>query len=316
MKSDSIQDSTRYIVSEFHRGDIFPGNMLEMSRNVYLESGAIIDGAIYGKELHLNGNNILVEKSVYCKSEIIINSTGDHENVSPIEFYSCVSTAKSIVNNENSSLIRFHSDIYANKINLQNVIIYGNVYADTVILDNSIVLGGVYCNDFTISNSVLFTFNANKVNIGESLHILSPIVISKNYIEVCHPVKAITFLSLFDYDTEVEAVDGFIVLDQDDVIKIEKDDDAGDSEGYYVLSISERILNSSEIIRNFKKNKEIINSLTLSSHMTEEGKRVVNKVKEEEIEKRLRECLHKDQKYHKLNQVKTYDELLKQILNN
>ena len=47
MQSDSIQDSTRYVVSDTHDGSVLPGTRIEMWRDVYLLSGANVVGGVW-----------------------------------------------------------------------------------------------------------------------------------------------------------------------------------------------------------------------------------------------------------------------------
>jgi hypothetical protein len=54
-----------------------------------------------------------------------------------------------------------------------------------------------------------------------------------------------------------------------------------------VLSVAERLLNTSEIIDHFKQNKNFVEFLSLNSHLSEEDKQSFNAKNKEELEKEL-----------------------------
>lgn len=74
MPQDSIQDSTRYVVSDVHHGSVLPGERREMDRDVYLLSGADVRGGLWSNKLSVAAPDINVEGSVYAKGSITIGA--------------------------------------------------------------------------------------------------------------------------------------------------------------------------------------------------------------------------------------------------
>ena len=72
METDSIQDSTRYVVSDVHHGSILPGNRAEL--DVFILNNAEVKGAIWANDLTINGSNVLIEDSVYAKRTVLIKN--------------------------------------------------------------------------------------------------------------------------------------------------------------------------------------------------------------------------------------------------
>lgn len=275
MISDSIQDSTRYIVSNVHHGSILPGNRMEMFRDVFLLTNAEIRGGIYSHNLLVEGSNITVDKSVFSAKSIIIKEVKPDIKLTGNRFNSTVVATDSILIENKVIKTKFKSDIYTNKLNISNTIVYGNIYSENAIIDNCIVLGGIFCSErLRISNSIYSTFRADSVNLGTNLYQLYPIALSRNQILMKNPIKAITFLNIYD-SVSKNTDSGIIVLDQDDIFEVDEHYPSGNgsknnndiNNKLYCLSIAERILNTEKIIEHFRFNKVFLESLALESHL-------------------------------------------------
>lgn len=268
MDSDSIQDSTRYLVGEEHVGNIMPGDRAEMMRNIYLRSGAHIKGGIYGNELSVEGNGITVDGAVYCKSHIRINLLEENDQ-KDATFRSAVVCPGTILTTTSVCKTRFLSDIYSGKINLKRGFVYGNIYASSATIEDSVVLGGVYCTkQLTLKNSIIFTFRAGDCSISEHVSILSPFGFAEK-IQLKSTVNVIAFSGLFEKG--YKQTGGGLKLDETDVyeIELEKKDPSAEAAGkkIQVLSIAERLLNTAEVIKHFEQNRNFIEFLSLNSHL-------------------------------------------------
>lgn len=321
MKSDSIQDSTRYVVSNLHHGSILPGSRAEMQRDVFLLSNAEIKGGIWANDLLVRGENIKVEKSIFTKRSLTIDDDDKGKKVKPIDFQSSVVASESIVRNDSQTPLKFQSDIYTNKLNISNAFVMGNIYADQAIIKNSIVLGGIYCkNSLNIGNSMFSTFRTNKVILGNNLYMFFPVALSEEPIEVKDPIKSLTFLNLFQSIKKVENT-GIILLDNDDVFKVDENylgknesEDKNELENYvekdlYCLSLSERILNTNTLVEHLKFNKSFIEKIALSSHYKEETKTDVIDKPIEELEKILWDLLNSKKKLNEISSTTTIDKM-------
>lgn len=316
MKQDSIQDSTRYVVSNIHHGSVLPGTRAEMSRNVYLLSKADIKGGVWANELTIKGSGISVKEAVYSRGPISIEASDDKASKrnakKTVVFGSCVVSADSILVNQLPYKIRFMSDVYSEKINLTNSIVYGNVFANNAIIKNSIVLGGAFCKEkLEIENSMISTFRTKKVLLNENVFLFFPFALAETPITIKEPVKALTFLNMYkdlkkNSESKSKKKDGGVIyLDEDDIFEIfpeesEKDKDIdGDSEGSkktYVLSGNERILDVIEVEKHFQYNRKFLENLTLGSHYDPSLKSEKFKQPLEELEKNLWDILgaHKE----------------------
>ncbi len=289
MTPDSIQDSTRYVVGQLHYGNIMPGNRAEMMRDVYLNQGAHVTGGIYSNELNVSGSDIFVEGAVYCKRNIRITGDGNPSG-KDITFGSTVVCPGTLLVPESATRTRFLSDIYTGMTNLKNVVVYGNVYASSATIEDSIILGGIYCRKhLKLKNCIFFTFRAGDCLIEEHTSILSPFGFAER-ITLGSTVNVLTFKCLFDRD-EDQGKSGSIRLDSTDIYEIDLQKKEGTQEGtgkkLQVLSVAERLLNTSEIIEQFKQNRNFIEFLALNSHLSEEDKASFIRNNREELEKDL-----------------------------
>lgn len=322
MPRDSIQDSTRYVVSDLHHGSILPGKRSEMLRDVFLISGADIRGGVYAHELLVEGSNISVEKSVYTSKSIIFKDGKNKNNKSNNHFGSTVVASDSILMENKDIKNRFKSDIYCTKLNISNSIVYGNIFVNSAIISNSIILGGIFCRDnLKISNSIYSTFRANTVELGSNLHQLFPVALSQTPIELKSRIKTITFLNIFN-KMEDNTGSGVVELDEDDIFEVDENFLAKEEyytsnesvkKKLYCLSIAERILNTEKIIEHFKQNKLFIESLALESHLKPDEKMDEYNKPLDELEKYLWSLLEGNQQLPSVEGVESIKTLFERM---
>jgi len=267
MRTDNIHDSTRYVVSDEHHGNILPGKRIEMWRDVYLKSGAYIKGGIWCGSLSCIGSNICVENAVYCRGAATIkgdlSNSNSKENVT---FKSCFSTPDSLIIEKTPYKVRFLSDLYISKINISNSFIYGNLYANHAIIQDSIILGGVFCQGvLKLNNSIVSTFEANRAILGEGVSVIFPFAIGKEEINLSNPITFLTFYNIFKNDDDQGEA---ILADDEDIFQISlqvdknKDDDSN-NELINCISISEKILDCKLYFNNLLSNRQFIQYLSL-----------------------------------------------------
>ena len=93
MERDSISNELRYIVDKKHIGSIFPTKLRDLTRTVFLNNGAEIQGAIFAHSIQINGGKITIDKAVFAKNTMKI--TLDQPGF--INFKSTVAARKSIL---------------------------------------------------------------------------------------------------------------------------------------------------------------------------------------------------------------------------
>lgn len=295
---DSIQDSTRYVVNNLHRGSVLPGNRSELRRDVYLESGADVRGGIWSNSLFVHGNPVNVTDSVYCLASATVEATGDDDGKPRITFGSCVASNESLLIEEKSPKVKFESDIYTGQLNLTNAFVYGNVFARRAVIRDSVILGGVFCEQsLTLERSFVSTFNADRVEIGEGTGMFMTYATANDQIVLRAPMRVLTFYSLYQ-DVEGEIGDA-VVLDEADIFSVNIDDaedgsSASQMRRIQCISILERVLDSEPLDDHIVFNKNFIEYLSLFRNFTPDAKSRFGAVSLENLEAALWDLLEED----------------------
>ncbi len=268
---DSIQDSTRYVVGNLHRGSILPGTRLEMGRDVFLESGADVRGGVWCGSLSVLGPKVNVADAVYCNGSARIEPTDTGTTEGTVTFGSCFSASESLSIEPSPVRIRFLSDIYTNQLNISNAFVYGNIYANRAVIRNSIVLGGVYCDSsLTIERSLVSTFNTRRAVIGKGSGLFFTYAVARESIDLQDPVRMLTFYTLY---RQSGGVGDSVLLDEDDIVTITLDADPDDFQSRYArqvycLSVMERVLDSEPLGKHLLFNKRFIEQLAIHRNLS------------------------------------------------
>jgi hypothetical protein len=299
MESDSVQDSTRYVVSGLHHGSVLPGKRAEMWRNAYLLPGTDIRGGVWCDELAIHGPDIKIAESVYARGRVTIaDEDPKHPKNGNVTFESCITTPDALMTNSAKFKTRFLSDVYVGRLNISNAIIYGNVFAKSAIIRDSIILGGVFCQGkLEIEDSLIGTFKTRSAVIGKNVSLLMPFALSHEHITLQHPVNVLTFYSLYKHRAEAPENERVIILGNDDVHRLflpsdvaarSEDEEAAE---LYCLSVAERILDSDAFVDVFEYNCKMTEYLSLGKHFDSSTKGDLFDRPMEELEERLWETL-------------------------
>ena len=269
MNRDSIQDSTRYVVGGVHQGSVIPGTRMEMWRDVYLIGGADVRGGVFCGSLSVQGPNVSVSESVYCRGAARVTS-GDNPDpaAAPVTFGSSFASPDSLVVEDDEFKVRFLADLNVGQLNLANAFVYGNVFADRAVIRNSIVLGGIFCkNRLVMENSMASTFDAGRVQIGEGNYLLLPYAVARREMDMRAPVTALTFYSL--YRQPRGGAGETVALDNRDIVKLDipADSDEGEPRRIYCLSMLDRLLDSQPLANHLVMNRKLIERLVLQDKM-------------------------------------------------
>jgi hypothetical protein len=279
MIQDSVQDSTRVVVSEERYGSIIPGARAEMWRDVFLLPGARVHGAVWGNSLQVEGPGVSVDAGVYVRGGIQIlpssrveASATDGESVT---FGSAITTPDALLVDARVRFrVRIWSNLYCGRLNLRNAIVYGNVCARSAVIRNSVILGSVHCDDsLALEESVVATFQAETAKLGPRVSLLLPLATANREIALADApggsgagvtVRVLFFCPLPEGEAaEAPAEEGVVTLDRSDVYQVRQPD--GDEVS--VLSLGQRVLDAFPLKERLRQNWTILRELALADHL-------------------------------------------------
>ncbi len=192
MEQDKISDDVRYVVNGRHIGAIFPTNVMELNREVYLNDGADIEGAIYAHSLYIRGGDITVSRSIFSNNTLKISL--EKEGMVNLKASLGVGRSLYIEDLAENNYVRIRGDVHLGNANLKKIIVYGNIYGHHINLDHAAVLGGIFATGkVTVKNSLVGTFLADRVNLNDGTTLWLTEGIGEHGVELSGDVSGFTF---------------------------------------------------------------------------------------------------------------------------
>lgn len=276
MGPERVEDTTRVVVDQRHRGGVIPGNRSEMWRDVFLVPGAAVEGPVWADRLQVEGPRVSIGESVYARGGILVERD---EEVTPdtddaVTFESSVTTPESLTVRNTGFRTRIRSNVYAGTVHLENCVVYGNLYADRAVVRNSLVLGGVYSGgELSVEGSVLATFDVAAAEIGPGTSLLFPVALTTQAPDLDHPVRVLCFYNLAELMEGVDDVHGgTVALGPDDIHPIDLPDrsDREGRETVHALTLNRRLLDVHDLEANLRTNRKVLEELALLDHLPED----------------------------------------------
>ncbi|MGD2113717.1 MAG: polymer-forming cytoskeletal protein [Acidobacteriota bacterium] len=313
MTDDSIQDSTRYVISGHHKGAVLPGVRSEMRRDVFLRPGAEVHGGLFARDLTVSGAPVTVAGSVYARGSVTLGAEDDDAvEGEAVTFEGVVAASHSLVaGDDRTSELRFLGDLFSDRIKLQDATVRGNVYAKNAILENCVVLGGVFCSGtLTLENCLVSTFRAARAELASEVLLLLPFALSVEPLELDFPVKILSFGSLEKLVKGRAKTwrDSVVFADGTDVIRVSDPaaPTAGEGDGpgdLHVLSLGSRILDLDGAKEKIEENRRILEMISLGDHLAPSAKEEFEGGELQKIETALRGLLSRAPKKEKIPKV-------------
>lgn len=269
MNADSIQDSTRVVVSALRYGAIIPNTRAEMWRDVFLLPGADLRGGIFCNHLNVEGGDVQVREAVYARGEVRVSAAapaGEAAAKQPVTFHSAIVSGDAIKVESGTFKTRLLSNVHGRIVNLDGAIVFGNIYATRVSLKNCVVLGGVFAKGaLTVQNSVLATFTADNATLHDHTRLLFPAAMARAELRIAGSVEVLAGLDLSKPDT---IGGGAVSVTQADVYAVRNPTpEDGAPANVQLLSLNQRVLEGEELLGAFARNKRVLDVAALWPHL-------------------------------------------------
>ena len=259
-------DATRISCAERRLGSIQPATRAEMLRDVFLTTGARIEGGVWANRLTIETPGVEVRDAVYARGGITIRAQTPQGLTSHgLDIESTVVTPDSIVVADEAGRVRIRSNVYAGTANLRNCIIYGNVYATRASLRDCVVVGGVFVREaLDAENCVLGTFACDSAHLGVNTHLIVPNGIASTSLTIAADVSCLMFGALGSNGNTAASE---LKLTQGDVYRVDQRGDRTDIGGTLLLTASYRLLDLRPLLDTLVENQRLCTRLALDVHL-------------------------------------------------
>ena len=191
------------LILDKHRviSPIIPQTYKEIDNDIVVKGEAVIDGAVYARQLNVENGPLTICGAVFAKNCISSRAGNDAQ----IAFRKAVAGGGKIELCDKGRKY-FGADVNSGVIKLKNAVVAANVFGSEVSLENCVVLGGVFATKtLHVSSSVVGTFNAPSVLVVGDNYILYPSVFSVEPLNVATDAKLYN-LTLADWGSLMKGV--------------------------------------------------------------------------------------------------------------
>lgn len=262
-------DSTRIACSDRRLGSIQPAVRADLLRDVYLASGARIEGAVWANRLFIEGPSVSVRDAIFARGSIRIDPSPAPRNVDDvIDLGSAVATADSLVIAPDAGRIRVRSNIYANAVNLRNCVVYGNIYAEHATLTDCAVVGGIYASGaLHLERCVAGTFVAGGATLKKRVAMLLPCGVAKGQISLQGLVTWELLARTFEATGEPATA---TVMEESDILRVDELGIPSPDGDHRMLSVAFRLLDASSLTDAIAESQTVCTRLSLDAHVPKE----------------------------------------------
>jgi len=181
--SESVENAKRVVVDGRWDGNVIPGRIDEMGREVYVREGAEVSGCVYGFNVRLEGPCV-VQKAVYASREIVLSpQNGD------IWIHSSLGSKELVQVEPSPHRVLIEGDVNGANIHLQNSVVRGNVLGDEVRLEGCVVLGIIQAGRVAeLQATTSLTVDAPQLHFGPGCGLLLPYARATQQVDITEPV--------------------------------------------------------------------------------------------------------------------------------
>lgn len=244
LKTINFNENKIVLSNHLVQSDILPSTLKEIGRDIIVDGQAEINGAVFAKNLFVNGGPLTVSGAIFAQNEIHIKN----DITEKVHFKKAVGCSASLSGLLTQSRIDFWGDITAKRVALKNAFIAGSVLADEIDLDSCVVMGGVFATKkLTLRNVVTGTFNGPEAFLAGNVYLLMPAAFSVEPI-TSGPDLAVwnlamaDLLSLYFSKPEKEASGGVKMDPTVDSLAIQLFDDKGDKQTIRSFSVAGKVM--------------------------------------------------------------------------
>jgi hypothetical protein len=235
------RDEAKLVLTGRRRGPEVPTKHAELDRQVFVEAGATVEGAILGGRVVVTGPNTTVAGPVYARRSMSLSPAGGR-----IELGGGAIARDGILaeaGEGEAGWTTIVGDVHSDQVRLVRTFVFGAVFGRIVSLENCAVLGGAYASEsLSLSSSLVSTFQCQRCEIGAGCYLLFLGATASDELVVRRPVTCLEFLGWdWLFDGAGAPTGGGVLLTQDDAEVLDALED-GQPTRIFVLGAARRIM--------------------------------------------------------------------------
>lgn len=181
--SSNVESSKRVVVEGRWDGNVIPGRIEEVAREVFIRPGSYVHGGVFGDRIEIEGA-ATIEKCIYASRDVRLVMSGD------VVCQSSLGAKRNIASEEASGVLRVYGDVIGHDISLRRAAILGSLHGRNVRLSECVVLGPVVAERRAdLSHCCVLTVNAAEVRLGAEVATVLPYLMASEAIDLDDPVQ-------------------------------------------------------------------------------------------------------------------------------
>lgn len=185
----SVETSKRVVVEGRWDGDLLPGTMAELNREVIVRPGSTITGGVFGRVIRIQGPASF-KRAVYATEEIEIEATGE------VRFESSLGCRNilTVSSPDSGGHVAVAGDINVRNAQLERCVVRGSVHADTAHLSHCLVFGVLHARESVeLLQTIALTVDGQSVRFGCGCGIILPYARASKDLTLDEGVRLVAF---------------------------------------------------------------------------------------------------------------------------
>jgi len=183
----TVETEKRVVVEGRWDGNILPGRVEELNRELIVRPGAHITGGVFGRLVQVEGP-VEIERAVYASEELEVIAKGD------TRFHSSIGSRNVVYVRGADGRVLIAGDVCGKNIRLENCAIRGSVHGTEVRLERCLVLGAVHGTDFVeLRDTVALMVYGQRLVFNERCALVLPYAQATVSCEILSPVSLLGF---------------------------------------------------------------------------------------------------------------------------
>lgn len=181
--AESTESYKRVVIEGQWDGNVIPGKIEELKREVFVRSGSLVHGGIFGHRIHLDGP-CDVSKAIYATDGVEVQAGGR------VHLRSSVGAKNAVKIAGGTDWAFIQGDVIAEKVALEKCVVTGSISGDVVALRSVICLGLVEGTQLaSLDHCTVLSASGGRLVFGEGCGVILPFARALQSLEIRAPIS-------------------------------------------------------------------------------------------------------------------------------